>query len=413
MDVKTPRLVPIIPNEIFPGELRLEPALESLNASAQTRRKLAWQQALDTEFPPTKHDAWRWLDFSDFPTESFAPGTVSARASRTKLPEGVQLLSFKEFESEQYERLQTFEVALPLPYQDRFAAANRALAKDGHVLIVSAGARLDETITLDLIVNAGGASHSNTWIWLEAGSSARVVLRFKSADKAAALHCGLVQVWVGPDADLELDEVQLLNQKSWMVNHEVAQVQKDGRLHWNYTALGSKKNKVFLTVDLPQPGAEALLKGVYFAGSGQHFNLDTQQNHLAPDTHSDLAFRGAAGGTGKSAWEGMIYVDEAAQRTNAYQSDRNLILSNQADMDAIPGLEICANDVSCSHGATVGRIDEEELFYLQCRGIPRDEGEKLIVEGFFAEILDAIHDEDTREMVKDEINRKFLYKDAV
>lgn len=415
MDVKTPRQVPIIPNNVFPGKLNPELVLAGLSKETEAARTRAWKKALETPFPHTKDEDWRWLDFSDFDSNFFNEQSSAVHAGicneEQELPAGVCLYSFADFEHQYAERLLEFEKTFALNWQDRFAWTTRALADGGMVLCIDPKVQLGEAIHLTVNAAGNGSSFSNTWIWMGEGSTARVVLRFNSRDKGSALHGALVQVALGEAAQLELDEVQMLNQKSWLISHEQARLAKDASLHWNYVALGTKKSKVFLNTDLENAGADARLKGIYFAGSGQHLNLDTQQNHLAPHTSSDLAFRGAAGGKGKTTWEGMILVNEIAQGTDAYQSDRNLILSQNADMDAIPGLEICANDVSCSHGATVGRIDEEELYYLQCRGIPAEEGERLIVEGFFAELIDAIHDDATKKIIISEIDRKFLYKD--
>jgi len=135
--------------------------------------------------------------------------------------------------------------------------------------------------------------------------------------------------------------------------------------------------------------------------------VDTVQNHLAPHTRSNLLFRGAANGNGEAIWRGMIYVDPVAQKTDGYQSNRNLVLGEQSEIKSLPGLEICADDVSCSHGATVGRIDETELFYLQVRGIPLVEAERLIVEGFFAEVIEQIPDEMTRNRLGERLSKKF------
>ena len=118
-------------------------------------------------------------------------------------------------------------------------------------------------------------------------------------------------------------------------------------------------------------------------------------------------FRGAAIGDGEAIWRGMIYVDPIAQKTDGYQSNQNLMLGERSEIKSIPGLEICADDVSCSHGATVGRIDETELFYLQARGIPLGEAERLIVEGFFAEVIEQIPDEKTRNKLGERLLKKF------
>jgi len=149
------------------------------------------------------------------------------------------------------------------------------------------------------------------------------------------------------------------------------------------------------------------MNGVYFSGSGQVIDLDTQQNHLAAQAHSDLLYKGAAIGNGKAIWEGMIYVDYIAQQTDSYQSNRNLILDQRAEIKTIPGLEINANDVSCSHGATVGRLNDDELFYSQSRGIPVREAEKLILEGFFEDVLKKSGDEEMTNRLIEQIFEKY------
>jgi Fe-S cluster assembly protein SufD len=143
-------------------------------------------------------------------------------------------------------------------------------------------------------------------------------------------------------------------------------------------------------LDLTGEGAQARLSGFYVADGTQHLDHDTQQNHLAAHTTSDLLFKGALTERSRSVWQGMIYVAPGAQRTDGYQVNRNLVLSDEARADSIPGLEILADDVRCTHGATVGKLEEETLFYLTSRGIHRDMAEKLLIDGFFAPIMEQI-----------------------
>ena len=139
------------------------------------------------------------------------------------------------------------------------------------------------------------------------------------------------------------------------------------------------------------------MSGFYFADGDQHLDHDTQQNHLAPNGTSDLLFKGALLDRSRSVWQGMIYVAPGAQKTDGYQANRNLVLSPHARADSIPGLEILADDVRCTHGATVGRLDEEPIFYLMSRGLPRREAERLVVDGFFAPVLERVPFERVRE----------------
>jgi Fe-S cluster assembly protein SufD len=148
------------------------------------------------------------------------------------------------------------------------------------------------------------------------------------------------------------------------------------------------------------------MSGFYFTNGLQHLDHDTQQNHLAPNTTSDLLFKGALKGKSRSVWQGMIYVAPGAQKTDGYQANRNLVLSKEARADSIPGLEILADDVRCSHGATVGKIEEEPLFYIRSRGIPPEEAERLIVEGFFDPIMQRIPFEGVRERFQQAIHEK-------
>ena len=151
--------------------------------------------------------------------------------------------------------------------------------------------------------------------------------------------------------------------------------------------------------DLNGAGATSRVTGAYFADGDQHLDYDTFQEHIAPNCESDFAFKGALRDHATAVWRGMIRVEPEAQKTNAYQECRNLMLSPTAHAVPIPGLEIMANDVRCTHGATVSRVDREQLFYLMTRGLPRAEAERMVVRGFFQNVLDRIELEPVREAV--------------
>ncbi|MEN6435688.1 MAG: SufD family Fe-S cluster assembly protein, partial [Anaerolineaceae bacterium] len=164
--------------------------------------------------------------------------------------------------------------------------------------------------------------------------------------------------------------------------------------------------KNFSEITLHGQGSEGKMSGFYFTNNHQHLDHDTQQNHLAPNTTSDLLFKGALLDESRSVWQGMIYVAPEAIKTDGYQANRNLILSRNARADSIPGLEILADDVRCTHGATIGKIDPDLLFYLVSRGIPQKEAEKLIVEGFFDPIMERIPFEGVRNRFHTAIQKK-------
>ena len=156
------------------------------------------------------------------------------------------------------------------------------------------------------------------------------------------------------------------------------------RLHWQ------PGDQEFCRIGPGWPGCHRKMSGFYFTDHQQHLDYDSQQNHLAPNTTSDLLFKGALVDQSRAVWQGMIYVAPGAVKTDGYQASRNLILSDTARADSIPGLEILTDDVRCTHGATVGKIDRDQVFYLMGRGIPRLEAERLIVEGFFDPIMQRI-----------------------
>ena len=207
----------------------------------------------------------------------------------------------------------------------------------------------------------------------------------------------VAELFVEQSAKLEYVSIQSLSKETWHFASHHARVGRDAELDWVTGGFGSKKGKVWIQNDLTGPGATSRVTGAYFADGDQHLDYDTYQLHVAPNTTSDFAFKGALRDQATAVWRGMIRVEEDAQRTNAYQENRNLMLSPTTHAIPIPGLEILANDVRCTHGATVSQVDRELLFYLMARGLPRAAAERMIVRGFFTDVLDRIGLEPVRE----------------
>jgi Fe-S cluster assembly protein SufD len=206
-----------------------------------------------------------------------------------------------------------------------------------------------------------------------------------------------VELFVEQGAKLEYVSLQNLSRETWHFANHHARVERDAELDWVAGGFGSKSGKVRIQNDLAGQGATSRVTGAYFVDGTQHLDYDTFQEHIAPNTTSDFAFKGALNDTASSVWRGMIRVEKDAQKTNAYQENRNLMLSETAHADSIPGLEILANDVRCTHGATLGQVDREQLFYAMARGLTRADAERLIVRGFFQDVLDRIELEPVRE----------------
>ena len=186
--------------------------------------------------------------------------------------------------------------------------------------------------------------------------------------------------------------IQNWDEHTWHFSRERAIVGRDASLQWTVGGLGSRLSKVNQEVALAGQGAKAQVNGVMFTTGRQHLAYFTRQDHMAPHTTSDLLYKAGLKDKSRIVWKGMIRVEKDAQRTDAYQKNDNLVLSHSARADSIPGLEIEANDVRCTHGATAGRVDEEMIFYAQARAIPKETMIRLIVEGFFANVYDPNHD---------------------
>src|SRR5262249_20159223 len=193
---------------------------------------------------------------------------------------------------------------------------------------------------------------------------------------------------------------------TWHFSRERALVGPDAGLQWTVGGLGSRLAKVNQEVALTGPGARAQVNGVMFTTGRQHLAYFTRQDHMAPHTTSDLLYQGGSKDRSRVVWKGMIRVEKDAQRTDAYQKNDTLVLSDSARADSIPGLEIEANDVRCTHGATAGRVDEDMIFYAESRGISREAAVRLIVEGFFADVYDRITVEPVRETLRQAVATK-------
>jgi Fe-S cluster assembly protein SufD len=238
-------------------------------------------------------------------------------------------------------------------------------------------------------------------VYLDEGSSATYLHEYASpTEKTQSMHSGIVEIFVGKAANFRFVEFQSWGEHLWNFSHERAVVERDGTLDWIFGAVGSRLTKNFTEIDLVGQGSTGRMSGFYFTDGEQHLDHDTQQNHNAPNTTSDLLFKGALKDNSRSVWQGMIYVAPGAQKTDGYQSNPNLLLDTTARADSIPGLEIMADDVRCTHGATVGKIDPTEVFYLNSRGIPTETAERLIVEGFFDPIMQRIPFEGVRERLQ-------------
>jgi Fe-S cluster assembly protein SufD len=283
--------------------------------------------------------------------------------------------------------------------EGKFSALAAAMNENGALVYVPKGLQLE--VPLHSVVWAPGAgllSFSRVLVIVEEGASLTYLHEMASPTEAEgeAIHDSIMELWVGDNANLTFVEVQNWGEHVWNFTHERSRVGRDSNVNWIFGSVGSHLSKTFTELDLVGEGSTGRMSGFYFVDGNQHLDQDTQQNHLAPHTTSDLLFKGGLIDRARSVWQGMIYVAPGAQKTDGYQANRNLILSDHARADSIPGLEILADDVRCTHGATISQLEEDPIFYLMSRGLPREEAERLVVDGFFSPIMERIPFEDVR-----------------
>jgi len=361
--------------------------------------------------PTTKDEHWRFTDLSGFDPESWtANGAAEIAAPPSMLDleaAGVAYVGEGGVEIERAPEGIRFE---PLPedhellyslvgWDEKFAAHNAAMWQQGLLVHVPRGVVLEQPLYVR-VANAveGGSLFWRLLIVAEPESRFAVVEEYASASPELSSYSNAaIEIVVKDAARVEYVSVQNYSRGTWHFASHHARVERDAELDWVAGGFGSGKGKVRIQNDLAGAGATSRVTGAYFADGTQHLDYDTFQEHIAPSTTSDFAFKGALRDTASSVWRGMIRVEEGAQKTNAYQENRNLLLSKTAHADSIPGLEIMANDVRCTHGATLGQVDREQLFYLMARGLSRSEAERLIVRGFFQDVLDRVELEPVRD----------------
>jgi Fe-S cluster assembly protein SufD len=284
---------------------------------------------------------------------------------------------------------------------DPFVARNEAEWTDGVFVHVPKGVECTEPIRIGLDLDSAGASVSwRTLVVLEEGASAEVWEDYRSADDGTdALLNTVVEISVGKAARLHYVTTQDLSEKAWLFSSQRATVDRDGLLDWAALGFGSGNGKVRMTTRLIGQGSEARVTGGYAGGNGQHLDFDTLQEHAAENTVSDLAFRGVLADQSTAVWRGMIKVEEGAQKTDAFQECRNMLLSTNAHADAIPGLEILADDVACTHAAAIAQVDPAQMFYLESRGLGEESARSLVVEGFLQSLLERLGEGTVRDEI--------------
>ncbi|HEU4598543.1 MAG TPA: Fe-S cluster assembly protein SufD, partial [Solirubrobacterales bacterium] len=335
--------------------------------------------------PDQKTKGWEFTDLSDLDLDAYSPAPAGATLGAA---EGATVLPLADA-IDSHPALVADRLGALAPGEDPFVARNEAAPRDGVLIHVPAGVKVAEPIRIELPLDADGAAVAwRTLVVLEEGAEAEVWEHSTSAgDETDALLNSVVELHVGQAATLRYVATQDISERAWIFSTQRARIERDARLDWTALGFGSGRGKVRMETNLAGPGSEARVTGGYAGGPGQHLDYDTTQEHAAPNTVSDLAFRGVLAAGATAVWRGMIRVDPEAQRTDAFQESRNLLLSDRAHADAIPGLEIEADDVRCTHAAAIAQIDRDQLFYLTSRGLDPAAAKSLIIEGFLESLV--------------------------
>jgi Fe-S cluster assembly protein SufD len=395
------------------------------------QRRTAWHLFQEMDWPDRRSEEWTRTDIRPFKLDHYAPPLAATECEPSPhglLSEGVELagssvsLNSKPWASKlapkwsdrgvlfgSLEELLAGYGDLIRPHlqrkalnaaYDRFAALHVAWWSGGHLLYVPRGVTVAQPFHALSAMTDGGTELGRTLVILEEGAEATMLTEtasFRETD--GGLHCGATEILLGPGANLRFVQLQDWGHGVWHFAHQKAMVDRDASLQWTIAALGCRLSKVNQHVGLVGPGANCQVNGVMFTEDKQHLAYHTLQHHEAPYCKSDFLYKAALQDRSRTVWRGMIRVNPGAQKTDGYQRNDNLLLSDRARADSIPGLEIQADDVRCTHGSTTGKVDEELIFYAMCRGFTRKEAIRMIVSGFFQQIFDRITIESVREVL--------------
>jgi len=380
------------------AEVAVEPAWLS------ERRRQGASLAQSLPLPDSKAKGWEFTDLAGLEIDTYELTNAAAEISA---PEGVTVLPLAEAAAS-HEDLVRQHLGSLVPSEDPFVARNEAGWRDGVLIHVPRGVRVAEPIRIEVpLEQSGSAIGWRTLVVLEEGAEAEVWEHWSSPDDDIdALLNSVVELSVGQAATLRYVNTQDISESAWIFATQRAQVERDARLDWAALGFGSARGKVRMETKLAGPGSEARVTGGYAGGPGQHLDYDTTQEHAAPNTNSDLAFRGVLAAGSTAVWRGMIKVDPGAQQTDAFQESRNLLLSTDAHADAIPGLEILADDVRCTHAAAIAQIDRDQLFYLTSRGLGPAEAKSLIIEGFLESLVERLAEGPVRDEISAALERR-------
>jgi Fe-S cluster assembly protein SufD len=405
-------------------------------------RLRAWQLFETLPMPGRQNEEWRRTDISKLRLEDlalFAPASGTAAESPLQLegrfggtleqansvPAGADLegdlaaqgVIFTDLDTAVREhpdlvRRYLMTEAVPAGY-NRFTALNGAFWSGGAFLYVPPNVEVTLPLRALTTLNAPGAGlFTRSLVVIGENSRVSYIEEYASPKiERLSLSAGAVELFVGRGAHLTFVSVQDFLGSIYDLSVQRALLDRDSRMDWLVVGMGSGLTKANIEAVMRGAGASVQMLGILWGYGHQHTHYHTMQDHQAPHTTSDLLYKGALNDHARSVFSGTIRVAKGAQGTDAYQANRNLLLSPHAAAFPSPGLEIEANEVRCTHGATIGKVDQDQLFYLMARGIPKAPATRMIVEGFFEDVLGREPVESIRDNLRDLIARKMNLTD--
>jgi Fe-S cluster assembly protein SufD len=360
---------------------------------------------------PSKTDEeWRRTDVSLFDPDQHAKlehDLVHTTIS-VDLPEGVILESLPAAAKDYAHLVEPHLFSLMRPDRDRFTARHAAFFTGGNFLYVPDGVVIEEPIRAEHLSKASGTTVlPHTLIVAGRGARFNFLDEYIAEDENEdGYRSGSAEIFLSEGAEVGYVSVQKWGRNVWHFGDQRARLEKDSRLKLFNVTLGGRFSKTRVEASLVGQGAEAELKALYLASGEQFFDFHTLQDHQVGNTRSDLLFKGALQDTARTVYAGLIRIEKGAARSDAYQANRNLVLSDHAKATSIPMLEIDNNDVRCTHGATVGPVDPQHMFYLRSRGIPEQTAKRMLVQGFFGDVLDRIPFEHARNLIEADLESR-------
>ncbi len=404
------------------------------------RKQAAYENFISLPLPKRTNESWRFSNIGGISLEGFGlrPATKAAIApldivtaaeltfvnnvavaggnlrERFNLPPGVIISTLSEAVVKYPDLLKAHFMAQPQKLgSDKFASLHTAFVRDGAFVYIPRAVELSAPVLITHIASgSGSAVFPHTLVVAEENSKATIVDMFVSDDAEPHFACGANDLYAGHGAQLTYVGTQAWSRDTLSFQFNSTVVRRDARVQSINLHVGGRQARHESLSQLQAPGAFSEMLALTVADRKQEFDQRTLQIHQAPNTKSDLLYKNALRDQSKTIFSGLIIVDPDAQKTDAYQSNRNLMLSEEAEANSLPGLEIQANDVRCTHGATSSRIDPEQEFYLQSRGIAKEMADELLTFGFFEEVLGRLESEPLHDALRAVIQTRFTKQDA-